>query len=896
MLNKVAFSIKIIFLLAVLFTTNKEIYAAHLVGGTMSYECLGNDDYRITLTIFRDCNGSGAPFDAQAPIAIYNSNGNLNNTQLVPFTASTPVPIILNDPCLGVPPNVCIEKTDYIFTVNLPPIVGGYNIVYQRCCRNASATNIITPGNMGSTYMVHIPETSIAVCNNSPTFNNPPPTAMCAGSPFTYDLSATDVDGDSLYYSFRDPFNGGSNAAPAPNPPAPPPFNNIAWAGGYSTNNQIDANPLFTINPQTGFLSGTPTNIGTYTVSFGVKEYRNGIFINEVYRDFLIFVSNCPTVTAEFSDQINQSGQSGQILFCNGTTVNFTNGSTNSTNYYWDFGDPSTIADTSTLQSPAYTYADTGVYNVMLVANPGLSCSDTAFHEFSIYPALEPSFILPSNQCLLNNSFSFNAIGSNFPDDTITWNFGGSAIPPIVIDSFAQVSFSSSGAKPIELIIQNFGCTKSYFDTIQILDNPIAVFDPQSNFCDGLIVQFNSYSLNISDYFWDFGDPSITTDTSILALPAYTYADTGIYNVVLIANQQNLCYDTAYRTYEVFEPINATFSNQPSQCFLNNSFTLNAQGNYNGAATINWSFGSFGSPLTSNSPQVQVSFLDTGAHIVNLNIQNHGCSSSYTDTFYVFLNPSINFSLLEDAGCQPFTTFFYDSSSASTPITYLWDFGDGTTSSTANPTHTYLSAGLFDVNLTISTTSGCVETKTLSIPGLITVHPKPESKDKVTPTETYFLNHVITAEDFSNVIYQEFNFGDGSVFTNQYVEYSYLDTGHYLFQHLVINEFGCRDTSYRDIWIKSDFLFFVPNAFTPDGDGLNDVFFPKIWGMDENEYELQIFNRWGDLFFSSKDINIGWNGTFKNNPVPLGVYTWRIVLKTIDHRIHKRVGNINLIR
>lgn len=882
---------KIVFFLIAFIMCNQKAISSHLVGGTMAYECLGNDNFLITLTIFRDCNSTGAPFDAQAPISIYTAAGDLINTQLVSFTFSTPVPIILNDPCLATPPNICIEKTDYTCTVTLPPISGGYDIVYQRCCRNASATNIITPSNMGSTYMVHIPETGIAVCNNSPTFNNPPPTAMCAGSPFTYDLSATDIDGDSLYYSFRDPFNGGSTSVPAPNPPAPPPYNNIAWSAGYSTNYQIDAAPQFTISPQTGFLTGTPTNIGAYTVSFGVKEYRNGIFLNEVYRDFLIFVSNCQTVTADFSDQINQTGQ---LLFCTGSTVNFTNGSTNSSSYFWDFGDPSTTADTSILQSPTYTYADTGIYNVMLVANPGFLCSDTAFHEFEIYPALTPSFTVPSNQCLLNNSFSFNALGSNFPDDTITWNFGGAAIPPFVVDTFAQVSFSSSGLFPIELTIQNFGCTENYFDTIEVYNNPTAVFNSQSNFCDGLTVQFNSFNLNISDYFWDFGDLSINTDTSNLALPAYTYADTGIYNVMLIANQQNTCYDTTFRTFEVYHPINGTFANQATQCFLNNSFSLNAIGNYNTAATINWNFGSLGSPTTANSSQVQVSFLDTGAHIVNLSIQNNGCASSYTDTFYVFLNPESDFSLSEDTGCQIFTTIFYDNSSSSTPITYLWNFGDGTTSPVASPVHTYLYPGLFDVSLTISTNSGCIETKTLYKPNLITVHPKPESNFKVTPTETYFLNHVITAEDLSNVDYQEFNFGDGNIFTDRYIEYSYLDTGHYLFEQLVINEFGCKDTSFQNIWIKSDFLFFIPNAFTPDGDGLNDVFLPRFLGI--NEYELQIFNRWGDLFFSSKDIATGWDGTFNNAQVPVGTYTWRIELKTIDHHIHKQVGTVNLIR
>ncbi|NQX96867.1 MAG: PKD domain-containing protein, partial [Flavobacteriales bacterium] len=524
-----------------------------------------------------------------------------------------------------------------------------------------------------------------------------PPTAMCAGSAFTYDLSATDIDGDSLYYSFRNPFNGGSNVAPAPNPPSSGPFTDIPWGGGYSTANQIDANPQFTIDPQTGFLSGTPTNIGTYIVSFGVKEYRNGIFINEVYRDFLIYVSNCPSVTAEFSDQINQAGQS---LFCTGTSVNFTNGSLNSTNYFWNFGDTTTTLDTSNLLSPTYNYPDTGIYTVMLVANPGLTCADTAFHDFEVYPTLAPSFAPVIDQCLLNNSFTFNALGNNNTNDTILWDFSPSASPPTVSGATGTTTFLSSGTYQIELTMKNFGCTSTYVDSIIIFDNPIASFPPQTIFCNGLGVPFGNNSTNSTAYFWNFGDQSINSDTSILTTPTYTYADSGTYNVTLIASQQGLCYDTISQTFSVHSIINPSFLPVTNQCLLNNSFIFNALGNNNSTDTVLWDFGSSASPPNSIGGTGSTSFPSTGTYTIELTIKNFGCTESYTDIVTIFDNPISNFSP-QSIFCNGLTINFTNNSINSS--TYLWNFGDQTinsdTSILTTPTYIYADSGTYNVTL-----------------------------------------------------------------------------------------------------------------------------------------------------------------------------------------------------
>ena len=695
--------------------------ATHLVGGIMYYECLGNDDYKVTLSVYRDCspaNTNNTGFDQNAAVAIY-SNGNLIKTEFVSFPGAVTVPVILNNPCFITPPNACVERADYIFTTNLPPVAGGYDIVYQRCCRNPNAINVINPGSTGSTYKVHVPEASQAVCNTSPVFNQPPPITMCGGYPFTYDLSATDADGDSLYYEFSTPNNGGSNNNPVPNPPTPPPHVGLTWNTGYSANYQIDANPAFTIDPHTGYLTGTPTNNGYYTFCVVVKEYRNGVFLDEINRDFLVIVTSC---------QINTQAQ---IL-------------------------------------------------------------------------------------------------------------------------------------------------------------------PQTTFCDGLTVNFDNNSINTSTYHWDFGETGITTDTSNVQQPVYTFSDTGKYTVSLIVNPGYFCADTTEAVFEVYNPINPYFPAQDGQCVFNNLFALQAKGDFNTKATFNWQLGALANPTTSANQNVNVTYSDTGHFPVQLTVSNHGCVETYEDTLHVFPVPVPEFHIVADTGCQPFSVTFFDSSFAWTPIDYLWNFGDGSTSTEAIPTHVYSLIGTYDVSLTITTDSGCIFTTTIQNPDMITVNPSPTADFWVAPPEVSILNPYIEYGDLSSEFFQEVFLGDGEYRTTRNFEYSYNDTGHFAVTQVVHNEFGCTDTLSKIVWVKPEYLVYVPNAFTPDGDGRNEIFMPHIQGV--LDYNLEIYNRWGQLIFNTQDRLDGWDGTFKGEASPIGVYIWQITANTVDGIEAVENGTVSLVR
>src|ERR1035437_4539049 len=136
-------------------------FATHIVGGEIYYTYLGSNNYQITLKIYRDCYNGLAPYDDPATVFIFNSAGTFIDSLAIPFPGSTVLPGNVSNPCFVAPTNVCVEEAVYHAVVNLPPIPGGYNLMYQRCCRNNSILNLVSPGNVGSTYMAHIPDSSI---------------------------------------------------------------------------------------------------------------------------------------------------------------------------------------------------------------------------------------------------------------------------------------------------------------------------------------------------------------------------------------------------------------------------------------------------------------------------------------------------------------------------------------------------------------------------------------------------------------------------------------------------------------------------------------------------------------------------------------------------------------
>lgn len=279
-----------------------KLYATHIVGGDLSYECLGTGQYKVTLKVYRDCFFGQAAFDNPARITIYNGpNGNIPyDTLMVALDGVTNIPFVSDDPCLNPPNNVCVEEGLYEAIISLPTSVSGYHLSYQRCCRNNTITNIYNPGSAGATYTIFLSGEAQDVCNSSPVFDDFPPLVICNGEDINFNHGVTDANGDSVVYSFCAPFVGGSIVNPFPTGASPPPYTEVDFVSPpYSPASPMAGNPLITIDSNTGLITGQPEALGQYVVGICVEEYRNGVLLSTTKRDFQFNVVDCisPTVT-----------------------------------------------------------------------------------------------------------------------------------------------------------------------------------------------------------------------------------------------------------------------------------------------------------------------------------------------------------------------------------------------------------------------------------------------------------------------------------------------------------------------------------------------------------------------------------------------------------------------
>ncbi len=509
-----------------------EVFASHIVGGDIYYDYLGNNSYRVTLILFRDCVSTGADYDNPMSLGVFDMSNNLVQDVRINYTDRVTLPVVLNNPCVTVPANICTERATYTAVITLPPSVGGYNLVYQRCCRGPSISNLISPEDTGLTLMTHVTgSNSNAIVNSSPRFKNYPPLVICNNDELVFDHSATDPDGDSLYYELIRPFAGATDVDPMPQPPPSPPYFQVNFSGGFGVINPLGPGATISINPLTGLLLADPELTGLFVVGIRVREYRNGQLIGVSDRDFLFKVVNCEIqLQANIIPQIESSNF---ISFCQGFDAVFQNTSFGGTNYFWDFGVEGIDTDVSTLFSPTYTFPAAGNYEVTLVVNPGWPCTDTAKQIFIIRENLDISFFVEDSICITGNSFDFQGNYDGPSDPIFSWDFGPNAnIQTSDQLSANNVVFDRAGVISVSLNVEAGGCEGSYTDFVFIYDEPIINFGIDSELkCAPYLARFidSSSSYATLMYNWDFGDGN----TSNLKNPTHLYEFPGFYDVSL---------------------------------------------------------------------------------------------------------------------------------------------------------------------------------------------------------------------------------------------------------------------------------------------------------------------------------------------------------------------------
>jgi gliding motility-associated-like protein len=627
------------------------LQARHIIGGVMTYECLGGNNYRFTLKMYRDCYCTMcADFDPVAYIAVYRCGSDVNCGSLGQFNYFQRINVPLSGPprdieepdypCL-IPPDICVEEGLYVFNLNLPQSEESYHISYQRCCRNITINNIVNPENSGATFTVEITPEAQQLCNSSPVFNDFPPTVICAGAPLVFDHSATDPDGDQLVYELCSPLLGGGPLLDAgnyetcfganPNPACPPPYNPVTFtAPTYTALQPMGGDPVISIDPFTGVITGVPTVLGQFVVGVCVSEYRNGVLLSRISRDFQFNVAPCdPTVVADIQEDAIIDGQLFVINSCGNNSVTFVNQSFQErfiSFWEWSF-DIGGQTQTFNQWSPTVTFPGVGQYEGQLVLNPNTACGDTARIFVNVFPEIEADFSFEYDTCVAGPVI--------FTDESTTgsccltnweWNFGDGNSSSL---QHPMHSYMIPGEIPVTLTVTDTNqCQDQLTQIINYFPVPALIVVAPSAF-EGCVPQdvfFNNLSFPIDetyDIFWNFGDGGTGTDIS----PTHTYTIPGVYTV----------------SVDITSPI--------------------------------------------------------------------GCRTDTTFFNLITMLPSpeagFDFSPDQPSNLEPIVTFFDESSGA---IRWLWDFGNGATSILQNPVYTYPDTGRYEVMQVVTHPSGCMDT------------------------------------------------------------------------------------------------------------------------------------------------------------------------------------------
>lgn len=490
-----------------------------------------------------------------------------------------------------------------------------------------------------------------------------------------------------------------------------------------------------------------------------------------------------------------------------------------------------------------------------------------------------------------NTEFS-GTVAVGTPPFTYDWDFGDGGIDT---GTTATHLFGGTGTYDYSVTVTDSnGCIGVCSNTLDIIIAPFvkAVFDStMSAACDFATVNFTDLSIgNPTSWWWDFGDGTYSTQQN----PSYTYNSAGVYNVTLAATNGVYTDTITYPNYVTVyvSPVANLSSFDAVGCesvntqFLDGSF---------GASSWLWDFGD-GSTSTLQNPAYGYNTI--GTQTITLQVWDGPCTDNASMTIEVYDSPVANFSVGDT--CATDTVNYTSLDTIAPGVSFVesweWDFGDGSDLVTdTNPSYAYSTPGTYLITLIITTNFGCTDT----VMDTVTVFPKPQAAFTVDPDSGTILNpfESFTDQTISDSISTwSWSFGDGDSSNLPDPEHEYLDTGNYPVMLYVVDTNGCTDTVSRRVKILPDYIFFVPNSFTPNGDGFNEVFLPRGIGINERGYQFYIFNRWGDVIWETTDFYTPWEGTGNNGSglVQSGVYVWLIISKDLTGLSHQYTGHVTI--
>lgn len=551
----------------------------------------------------------------------------------------------------------------------------------------------------------------------------------------------------------------------------------------------------------------------------------------------------------------------------------------------------------------------------LMATTPGTYiCSTTGFitcqpgktYTYVVKPSPIASFVNNTSCFGAPTSFtSTSTLNGGSGINNYNWTWGDATANTIgPLNGTTQHTYAAAGVFPVQLVVTNVdGCKDSITQNVTVNGLPIVDFS-FNNICEGAPTNFNNTTNpngnTMSNWYWDFNGDGI--DENFTMNPTLTYASSGSYNVILTGVTNLGCRDSIQKTVNVFSNPIARFG-YTKTClgdytnFWDNSYLIGNNGFIN---QWEWDLDGFIGSVEATGPNTNTMFNTYGNHAVGLTVTtSFGCKNTTTLNIYVNPIPVVDFTADKTTGCELLPVIFTNNSyiPVGSVTTYSWNVGDNTAAQSYTMAHSY-PAGLYSVTLTAVSDSGCVATKIK--PKYIDVWPTPVADYFANPQTADVLEPIV---NFNNTSagYNQFwwYFGDpGSGVDSTHVHPTHTYSDEYATQYMttliVKNEFGCTDTTQRLVVIDPAYVIYIPNAFTPNGDGLNDVFQAK--GYYINKFEMVIFDRWGEQVFSSDDIHKGWDGIYKGKLSENSVYVWKAIVVDAKKKRHELTGHVTLMK
>lgn len=576
--------------------------------------------------------------------------------------------------------------------------------------------------------------------------------------------------------------------------------------------------------------------------------------------------------------------------------------------YQWYYEGVAIGGATDTILDVSVLGLSPGTYTFIFDLPGGGACS---YSEYVLDPPVYPTptaSAAPLDGCQpldvqFTNTTDPAMIGSTL------WDFGDGT--PLDTTTNPLHTYADSGTYSVTITVTSpAGCvgTYTYVDWIHVDQAPTALFSVDTLAgCGPLTVNFT----NETDPGW-FGGCMwyIGTGAPIPGCAdfSHTYTAAGTYPVTLVVTSPGGCpsapADTVYITVYP-DPIVQLSSDVVDGC---SPLAVQFHNDTDPALTdsVWWDIDD---GITTDVEDPGHTYPVPGTYNVSLTVwSEHGCmgDTSIANMITVYGHPVPDFTLDPDSGCYPLEVQFTNLTDAGSTGNCNWTFGDGGTSTDCDPTYTYNAPGIYDVTLIVTSPEGCDGDTTYL--DLVTVfdHPVADFMFTPQPTNVYQTDILFLDQSSSDVVAWDWAFGANGVLGSANVpdpglHFPDQSPGTYPVTLIVTNDHGCQDTVVYEVVIDPSFSVFVPNTFTPDGDGVNDYFYPMIQDDQPEAYKLYIYDRWGEKVFESTDRYNVWAGTFMNHGgdiLPQGVYVWRLITAPIaDDKVRKEyMGHVTLLK